>query len=300
MTSTSATSSSLVDRLGRIGVWSVELRYGDPGAADEAVSELDELGFGAVWIPGGAGGEIFSDVDRLLAATRNAVICTGIINIWKHEPSELGAWWRGLSAERQSRVMLGLGISHAQLIGADYSRPIATMTAYLDGLDAETVAPGHRCLAALGPKMLDLAKARSAGAHPYLVTPEHTAFARERMGPGALLAPEQGVIFETDPAKAREIARQALGVYMQLPNYVNNWRRLGFTEDDVTGPSDRLCDALFAWGGIDRIVSRVNQHLEAGANHVCIQVVHGAPGAAAADDFASSRQAWRELAKALL
>jgi probable F420-dependent oxidoreductase len=148
--------------------------------------------------------------------------------------------------------------------------------------------------------MLDLAKDRSAGAHPYLVTPEHSAFARERMGSDALLAPEQGVIFETDPAAAREVARQALAVYLQLPNYVNSWRRLGFSEEDVTGPSDRLCDALFAWGGIDQIVKRVKAHHDAGANHVCIQVAQGALGSAATGDFTALRQAWRELAEALL
>jgi probable F420-dependent oxidoreductase len=297
MTTASASPPTLTERFGRVGVWSGELRYGDPAAVVEAAAELDALGFKTLWVPGGAGGDILGDVDRLLGATRKAVIATGIVNIWKHEPAELGAWWRGLTGERQARVMLGLGVSHEMLIGADYSRPLAKMRAYLDGLDSEGVPAERRCLAALGPKMLTLAAERSLGAHPYLTTPEHTALARERMGAGPLLAPEQGVILERDPDIARGIARQALALYMRLPNYVNNWRRLGFGEDDVTGPSDRLCDALFAWGGMDRIAARVDAHIAAGADHVCLQVVRGGqPGG----DLGPFREAARALAAALL
>jgi probable F420-dependent oxidoreductase len=194
--------------------------------------------------------------------------------------------------------MLGLGVSHGPLIGEAYGHPLAVMTQYLDKLDAEGVAAEHRCLAALGPKMLDLAKQRSAGAHPYLVPPEHSAVARERMGPGAWLAPEQGVILETDPGLAREAGRNALKVYMGLPNYVNNWRRLGFGDADVTGgPSDRLIDALFAWGTPAQIKARVEAHLAAGADHVCVQVVRSASAGA---DMSWLRQAWRTLAQAMI
>lgn len=296
MSTLPASNAKAADRLGRIGVWSGDLRFGDAAASQDAAAELEALGYGAIWIPGGAGGDLFADLDRLLGATRRTTVAAGVLNIWKHAPPETGAWWRGLTGEQQARMMLGLGVSHALLIGADYQRPMAVMCAYLDELDAQGLPVEGRCLAALGPKMLDLARDRSAGAHPYLVPPEHTALARARLGPDALLAPELGVILETDPGKAREIARQAIAFYLAMPNYVNNWRRLGFGDDDVVGPSDRLCDALFAWGSMDQIVQRVNDHLAAGANHVCLQVLRDPAGAG--DSL--PREAWRELAAALL
>jgi probable F420-dependent oxidoreductase len=286
----------VAQRLGAIGVWSGEFRSGDPSERSEAAAELEALGYGAIWIPGGAGGDVFGDVDLLLAATARAAVGTGIINIWKHEPADLGRWRRGLSPERQARLMLGLGISHGPIIGEAYGKPVATMSAYLDKLDTEGVAADGRCLAALGPKMLDLARDRTAGSHPYLVPVEHTAFARERLGPEALLAPEHGVILEKDPDKARAVAREALSLYLRLPNYTSNWRRFGFSEDEVANPSDRLVDALFAWGDLDQIGRRVRAHLDAGADHVCVQVIRGATGA----DRSLPRQAWRELAAALL
>lgn len=281
---------------GRIGIWSLELRFGDPAAAVDAVAELDELGFGAIWIPGGVGGDILGDVDRLLSASRKAVISTGIINIWKHPPEEIGAWWRGQPADRQARTLLGLGVSHGPLIGETYTRPLAAMRSYLEQLAMQGLPPAALCLAALGPKMLELARDRTAGAHPYLVTPEHTALARQILGAGALLAPEQAVVLETDAALARATCRQALEHYRRLPNYVNNWTRLGFTEADITHLSDRLIDALFAWGQPEQIVERVNAHLAAGADHVCLQVITGA----LKPDVAAARPAWRELAAVLL
>lgn len=283
-------------RLGRIGLWSLEFRFRDPAQAAEAAAELDELGFGALWIPGGIDDQVLGDVDRLLSATKRMTIATGIINVWKLPASDLGRWWRNLSADRQERVLLGLGVSHGPLIGELWKKPLAIMRDYLDGLDREGVPGNKVCLAALGPRMLELSRDRTAGAHPYLVTPEHTAMARKVLGPGKLLAPEQGVILESDPAKARELARQALTHYAQLPNYRNNWLRLGFPEEDVANVSDRLIDALFAWGGIDRIVERVNAHLAAGADHVCLQVISGPMGG----DFPALRPQWRELAAALL
>lgn len=283
-------------RLGRIGVWAGEFRNGDPSERADAAAELDELGFGAIWTPGGAGGDVFGDVDILLSATKRTTIATGILNIWKHEPAEVGRWWRGLAEDRQERMLLGLGISHGPMIGDTYGKPVATMRAYLDNLDAEGVPAERRCLAALGPKMLDLSRDRTAGAHPYLVPAEHTAFARERLGPDALLAPEHGVILEADPAEARRIAREGLSLYLKLPNYTDNWRRFGYTAEEVADPSDRLIDALFAWGDMDTIVRRVKTHLDAGADHVCLQVVRGSPMSRGAPP----RQAWRELAAALL
>ncbi|MGB8363127.1 MAG: TIGR03620 family F420-dependent LLM class oxidoreductase [Rhizomicrobium sp.] len=289
-------SKSARTRLGRVGIWSMELRFGDSAQAAEAAAELDELGFGAIWIPGGVGGDVFGDVDRLLSATRRAVIATGIINIWKHKAEDIGAWWKAQSAERQARLLLGLGVSHGPLIGDAYRSPLATMRTYLAQLSEQGLPPKALCLAALGPKMLELSRDRTAGAHPYLVTPEHSAMARRILGPDALLAPEQGVVLERDPARARELCVHALEHYRRLPNYLNSWRRLGFAEDDITNASGRLIDALFAYGGTERIVERVNAHLSAGADHVCLQVITGAAGA----DVAAARRAWRELASALI
>jgi probable F420-dependent oxidoreductase len=277
----------------RFGVWSGQLRSGDPGLIAEAAAELDELGFGAIWLPD-PGGDMFGPVEALLAATRILTIATGVMSVWRREPAEIGAWWRALPAERQARLMLGFGISHAHYVGEGYGRPLATMRTYLDGLDGQGVPAERRCLAALGPKMLDLARERSAGAHPYLITAEHTAIARERLGPEPLLAPEVGVILEADRSTAHAIAAKALGPYLRLPNYVNNWRRLGFSEADVTEPSPRLIDALFAWGRIEQVAELVKAHLDAGADHVCLQVFSGG------DSAAMPRKAWRELAAALL
>ena len=282
--------------IGRIGVWSAELRFGDPAASCTAAAELDRLGYGALWVPGGIGGDILAAMDRLLEVTERTVLASAIINIWRHEPAEIGAWWRGQGPARRARLLLGLGVSHAPLIGARYRRPIAAMSGYIDALEAEGVPARNLCVAAFGPKMLALAAGRTAGAHPYLVTPEHTAAARAQLGPGALIAPCQAVAFETDPARAREIARGALSVYLKMPNYVASWRRQGFTDEDIETASDRLCDALVAWGEVDRLAARVRAHLDAGADHVCVKVVRGAPGGNATDLLDD----WRALAAALL
>jgi probable F420-dependent oxidoreductase len=222
------------------------------------------------------------------------VIGTGIINVWKMTPAQVGAWWKDASEAERSRVLLGLGISHGPIIEG-WGKPVETMTTYLDGLDAEGVPGESLCLAALAPKMLALAATRTAGSHPYLVPVEHSAFAREIMGPNALLAPEIGVILETNPDKARALGRGFLENYVRLPNYRNAWKRAGFSEAETLDPSDRLIDALFAWGTIDQITARVQAHLDTGADHVTLQVVHGGPG-----DFSFPRAQWRELAGALL
>ena len=220
--------------LAKVGIWSLELRFGNPSQAGEAVAELEQLGFDAVWIPGGIGGDLLSDVARLLDASRRVTIGTGVLNIYKHAPADIGKWWHGRSAADRARLMLGLGVSHAPLIGAAYGKPLAAMSSYLDELDKAGIPAARRCLAALGPKMLALSRDRTAGSHPYLVGPAHTAMARKILGPHALLVPEQAVILETDPARAREMARTALELYLHLPNYLNNWRRTGFSEEDVT------------------------------------------------------------------
>jgi probable F420-dependent oxidoreductase len=285
-------------QLGRIGIWAAELRHGDSGEIADAAAELDELGFGTLWIPGEASGDLLGQIDHLLGATRKATIATGILNIWMHDAKDVGAWWRALPAEHAERFLLGLGVSHGAVIGEAYAKPLTAMRNYLALLSAEGIPAEKTCLAALGPKMLELARDQTAGAHPYLITPEHTALARATLGPEPLLAPEQFVVLEADPVRARDAARPFILGYGRLANYANSWRRLGFSEDDIILASDQLVDALFAWGDADRIADRVNEHLTAGANHVCLQVIGtGPPGSA---DFNALRAAWRKLAEALL
>lgn len=285
--------------LGRIGIWSSVLRRGEPSEIVDAAAELDELGFGAIWIPGGFGGDIFGDCRRLLEATQRAVVAPGILNIWAHTPDETVAGHAELTVAFPDRFLLGLGVSHERPIAAKglvYERPYSKMVEFLDALDAgdPPVPAGERVLAALGPRMLELSRDRSLGAHPYFTNVEHTATAREELGDGPLLATEVMVAIETDPAIARAIARQHMERYLTLPNYTNNLLRHGFTEDDIAdGGSDRLVDGVVGWGDVEAVAARVEEHLTAGADHVCIQVLQ-------ADPDAFPRQAWRDLAEALL
>jgi probable F420-dependent oxidoreductase len=289
----------MTTRLAGTGIWSSTLRYGDAGEAAERAAELEELGYSALWIPD-VGGDLWTPLANLLGATKTVTIATGILNIWMHTPEETAAEHARLTREHGARFLCGLGISHQPFIDrvkepGTYQKPLAKMAAYLDGLDAaETpLAPAHRVLAALGPKMLELARHRTAGTHPYLVTPELTKAARAGIGPDGLVASEQGVVLETDPAKARAIARQHLQTYLGLPNYANNWKRQGFTDDDIAnGGSDRLVDALVVWGDEETIARRVQEHRDAGADHVCVQVLTEDPRAFPADE-------WRRLAPAL-
>ncbi|HMO67075.1 MAG TPA: TIGR03620 family F420-dependent LLM class oxidoreductase [Novosphingobium sp.] len=278
--------------LGQIGIWSMELRFGDASAIAEAAAELDELGFPAILVPGGVGGDVAGDINRLLAATSRATIATGIINIWKHTPAEIAGWWDSLPDDQRERLLLGLGISHAPLIGEGWNRPVARTREWVEDLLGLGVPAQNLCLAALGPKMVALSGELTAGAHPYLVTPEHSRIARDSLCPDPLLGPEQAVVLETGPARARELARGALVHYARLPNYRNNWLRLGFTEADCEGQSDALLDGLFAWGTLDSIRERVQQHQAAGADHVCLQAITGG-------GLPEARAAWRELAKLL-
>ncbi|MGH9050527.1 MAG: TIGR03620 family F420-dependent LLM class oxidoreductase [Acidimicrobiia bacterium] len=265
------------------GIWAAPLRYGDPGEIAEAAAELESSGCTALWIPD-VGDDVFGAVDRLLTATSTMTVATGIMNIWLHTPEATNAWWAGLSADRRSRVLLGLGVGHDVMVGEAWGAPLATMRGFLDAL---AVPEQQLCLAALGPKMLELARDRTAGAHPYLVTPEQTATARVALGPNALLAPEQGVVLATDATSARGIVREELTLYRTLPNHTNNWRRQCFTEDDIDSLSDRLVDALFVWGDVDAVAQRVAQHRAAGADHVCLQV---------APARRMHRDAWKALA----
>ncbi len=286
-------------RLSGTGIWSSALRYGDPGEGAARATELEELGYTALWIPD-VGGDLFGAVANLLRATSTATVATGILNVWMHTSEETAAQHAALTAEHGPRFLCGVGISHRPFIdlvkapGA-YQKPVATMAAFLDGLDAAEVpvAEEDRVLAALGPKMLDLARTRAAGTHPYLVTPELTARAREGVGPDGLVASEQGVVLETDRGRAHATARLHLQTYLGLPNYSNNWKRQGFTDDDLAdGGSDRLVDALVVWGDEATIAARIQEHRDAGADHVCIQVLTD-------DPIAFPAEQWRALAPAL-
>lgn len=279
--------------LGRIGVWSTGLRFG-ADVVDTAL-EIERLGYTTAWIPGGVDDGVLATLETLLAATDKLKFATGIINIWKHEPAELAAWWERQEAHHE-RLLLGLGVSHAPLIGEGWNRPLARMSEFLDGLAAAGMASDRLCLAALGPKMLELSAERTAGAHPYMVTPGHTAEARRILGADALLAPEQGVVLESDPAKARAIARDFVVHYARLPNYANSWRREGFSDAEIDGLDNRLIDALIAWGDIEAISRRLDEHLAAGADHVCVQVI-GEGGMR--PDNARDLAVWRELARVL-
>ena len=294
MTAASSGGRKAAVALGRVGIWSTDLRYApDAGAA---VGELEAAGWPSLWVPGGFDDKVLADISRLLAGSRKVTWATGILNIWKYKPEEVAAWWRGVPADQRDRVVIGVGVSHGPLIGDAYGKPLQVMRDYLEGLAAAGFPREHLCVAALGPKMLELSAEFAAGAHPYLVTPEHTAGARKILGPDALLAPEQGVVVETDPAKARDLARQAVAIYTRLPNYLNSWKRLGFTDEDIASQSDRFIDAIFAWGDPDTIKKRVQAHLDAGADHVCVQVITGPPGV----NLPAAQAGWRALAPVLL
>lgn len=288
-------SSTPWPKLGRIGIWSLELRVDETGEKLEAATELDALGVPSIWIPGAFGGDITGDVDRLLDATRSATIATGIINIWRHEPADIAGWWQALPADRQARVLLGLGVSHEAIIGEAYVRPLAKMEDWLGQITAAGVPPHAMCIAALRPKMLALAAQGTAGSHPYNVDVAHTRIARAALGPGKLLAPEMGAILETDRDRVREIAAANVAGYRQLPNYRNQWVDLGYSEEDIETVSDRLIDGLFASGTPEQVRAKAEEHLAAGADHVCVQVLH-MPGT----PLATVRAKWRELVPALL
>lgn len=284
--------------LSGVGLWSSQLRYGNPTEAAEAATELDELGFAALWIPD-VGGPVLDSVDNLLTATRRTVIATGILNLWMHDPADVAARYAALTETHGERFLLGIGVSHAPLIDAKepgrYRKPMAATEAFLDGIDGSQrpVPTANRVLAALGPKMLQLSATRARGAHPYLTTPEHTRRAREILGSGPLLLPEQTVLLSQDREQLREVGGAWLKTYLAMPNYANNLRRLGFSDEDISTVSDRLLDGLIAWGDEEAVKQRVAEHRAAGADHVCVQVL-------TADPREFPREQWRRLAAALL
>ena len=258
--------------LGKIGIW----RLG-PQLDGDLAREIEQLGYGAIWIGGSPDGKL-EIVDELLDATENIKVATGIVNMWKDDAATVGASWHRIEAKHPGRFLLGVGIGHPEAT-QEYQKPYDKIVDYLDGLDEAGVPVAARALAALGPKVLKLSAERTAGAHPYLTTPEHTREARQILGEGVLLAPEQKVVLESDPEKARAIARPRIErPYLGLTNYRSNLKRHGWTDADLdNGGSDALVDALGLHGDVDSIARGITAHLDAGADHVCVQVLGDDP-----------------------
>jgi probable F420-dependent oxidoreductase len=290
--------------VGSVGIWTGQLDLQPAARARAVASELDELGYGALWIPEAVGREAVSHAAVLLDATERLVVATGVANIFNRTPSAAANAQRLLADDSGGRFLLGLGVSHGPMVegmlGQTWDKPLVRMRAYLDAIDdAFTVSPPPsddppRVIAALGPRMLSLAAERAWGAHTYFVPVEHTAVAREQLGDGPMLLVEQAAVLSTDAEIARSAARKHMKMYLTLPNYVNNLRRLGWDDEDLAGRgSDALVDALVAWGDAGAVAARVAAHHEAGADHVCVQVLD-------TDVTALPLGEWRELAPALL
>ena len=289
--------------VGELGIWTSQFEFQPAAKLRKAAVDLEKLGFGAIWFPESVGREAFTHAGLILGATKRIVVATGIANIYARDSVTAATAQKTLTEAYPGRFLLGLGVSHIPLVeqvrGHTYGKPVAAMRAYLDRMDQapyRAVMPSvkpARLLAALGPRMLQLAAERADGAHSYFVTPEHTAEARKILGNDRFLAVEQAVVLQKDAGRAREIARAHSSFYLRLPNYVNNLRRLGFSDDDFReGGSDRLVDAIVAWGDVAAIVDRVRAHQAAGADHVCIQVLPSEPQALPVAE-------WREIAAAL-
>ena len=257
--------------LGRYGVW-----LPSRSITPELAAQIESLGYGAAWIGGSPDADL-KWVEPALAQTSSLQLATGIINIWSSPAADVAESYHRIENAYPGRFLLGIGVGHPEHT-QEYRKPYDALVEYLDALDAASVPTSRRVLAALGPKVLALSAERSGGAHPYLTTPEPTAYARELVGNTVFLAPEHKVVLTTDADEAREIGRQSVGFYLDLSNYVNNWLRLGFTDTDVRKPgSDKLIDAVVAHGTPEAIAARLNEHLEAGADHVAIQVLGGGP-----------------------
>ncbi|BBX04408.1 LLM class F420-dependent oxidoreductase [Mycolicibacterium moriokaense] len=254
--------------LGRYGVWI----FGAP-TPDEAV-EIEKLGYGAVWIGGSPAGDL-NYVEPILEQTEALQVATGIINVWTAPAEQVAEAYHRIEDKFPGRFLLGIGIGHPEHT-QEYRKPYDVLVEYLDALDSAKVPTSRRVVAALGPKVLKLAAQRSAGAHPYLTTPQHTGEARNILGPTVFLAPEHKVVLARDAEASRKIGRETVDFYLNLSNYLNNWKRLGFTDDDIAKPgSDRLIDAVVAHGTPEDIAKQLNEHNEAGADHVAIQVLGG-------------------------
>jgi probable F420-dependent oxidoreductase len=290
-------SSTSSTQLGRLGIWSMELRGADKPAIHDAVAALDEQGWRALWIAGAGGPGLWSDADGLLAAAPNASVAFGVMSIWSPDARSAAEDFRRLTAAHGNRLVAGLGVStpeSAASVGKEFGTALSAMNRFLDELDgaARPIAASDRILGALGPRMVALAGERAAGIHPFLVTPESNTTNRQLAGPGSLIAPHLAVVLETDPAKARAIARRGVGMFIGFPSYQKNLRRLGFGDEDlVPGGSDRLIDAVVAWGTLDDVERRVREHWDAGADHVALHVLSSNGGL-------PSRE-WKELSALL-
>ncbi|AWT52515.1 LLM class F420-dependent oxidoreductase [Mycolicibacterium smegmatis] len=257
---------SLKPNLGRYGVWTAG------AVTPEQAAEIEKLGYGAVWIGGSPAADL-SSVEPILENTETLQVATGIVNIWASDANTVAESFHRIEKAHPGRFVLGVGVGHPEHTG-EYRKPYDALVEYLDVLDAAKVPTSRRVLAALGDKVLKLSAARSAGAHPYLTTPEHTEHARAVLGEAVFLAPEHKVVLNTDAAAARALGRKTVEFYLDLSNYVNNWRKLGFTDSDVEKPgSDKLIDAVVAHGTAGDIAARLRQHIAAGADHVSIQVL---------------------------
>jgi probable F420-dependent oxidoreductase len=255
--------------LGRVGVWT----FGAP--TPEQAAKIEKLGYGAVWVGGSPAADL-SFVEPILEKTETLQVATGIVNIWSADADEVAESYHRIEGAYPGRFLLGIGVGHPEHT-QEYRKPYDALVEYLDVLDAAKVPTSRRVIAALGKKVHELAAHRSAGSHPYLTTPEHTAQAREWIGPTVYLAPEHKVVLTTDAAEARAIGRKTVDFYLNLSNYLNNWKRLGFSDADVAKPgSDKLIDAVVAHGSADDVAKRLNEHLDAGADSVLIQVLGGA------------------------
>lgn len=254
--------------LGRVGVWT----FGAP--TPEQAVEIEKLGYGAVWVGGSPAADL-AFVEPMLEQTETLQVATGIVNIWTADANTVAESYHRIEDAYPGRFLLGIGVGHPEHT-QEYRKPYDALVEYLDVLDAAKVPTSRRVLAALGKKVHELAAKRSAGSHPYLTTPEHTALAREWIGPTVYLAPEHKVVLTTDKEEARAIGRKTVDFYLNLSNYLNSWKRLGFTDEDIAKPgSDKLIDAVVAHGSADDVAKRLNEHLDAGADSVLIQVLGG-------------------------
>ena len=289
-------------RLGRVGLWTFDLERNAAAAARDFARAVESLGFTALWLPESLGSkEIFAHASLILSATQKLIVASGIANIWARDPVAMANGARTLVDAYPDRFLLGLGVSHAPSVTArgehTYERPLDYMKRYLDAMDvAPYVGPKvevPRVLAALGPQMLKLAKQRALGAHPYFVPVEHTSIARKALGEGPLLAVEQAAVVSDDAAVARQAARRHMKRYLDLDNYVNNQRRLGWSDDDLAnGGSDRLVDAIVAWGDTQAVRARAEEHQRRGADHVCLQVLRADPTAPPTRDLETIAKAF--------
>jgi probable F420-dependent oxidoreductase len=283
--------------IGRLGLWSMELRGSDKPEIHDTAAALDDEGWKAFWIAGANGPGLWTDAEGLLSSAPRASVALGVMSIWSTDARIAAEQHRRLTATFGKRLITGLGVSTPQsaaAVGQQFGTPLTAMTRYLNELDrgSPSLAAGERILGALGPRMVALAGKRAAGIHPFLVTPESNAINREILGPHALIAPHQAVVLETNPVKAREIARRGIGMFIGFPSYQSNLRRLGFGDDDLMpGGSDRLIDATVAWGSLDDVSRRVQAHWDAGADHVALQVLSA--------DRGLPRTEWHELSALL-